>query len=210
MAKIFQLFSVAFLLTCTFVCSGNEGILTFSGTGGYVNGTAGWSFDPTVNISVTSLGASDVSTFGSSPLLVGLWDQSGSLLASTTVSSNDPIVNLTHYDSITPVTLTAGQTYYLGAYAVNGGTTVVVGEDPPGIGGFATTSSQIQLLTAVLSTNSGFSFPNTIAGDPGSALFGPNFQFTVVPEPSIAALAIVGGSALFSRSLIRRKNSARP
>jgi hypothetical protein len=60
------------------------------------------------------------------------------------------------------------------------------------------------LLTAVDSIG-GFAFPNTVAGDAGSALLAPNFQFTVVPEPSLAGLAFLSGSAVVWRRLIRRK-----
>jgi hypothetical protein len=206
MTKIFQLFSVAFLLIWASTCSATEGMLTYSGAPGYVDGTAGWSFEPTVNISVTSLGAFNEATLDNSPLLVGLWNASGSLLASVSVSSNDPVFDLSHYDSITPVTLLAGQRYYLGAYG-NGGTTIVTGEDPlSDVGGFATTSPQIQSLNAVYSLTNGFSFPTTVDNDLGSAIVAANFQFTVVPEPSIIALTLLGGSAVVWRRLRNRKS----
>lgn len=193
MQGIFQKLLVSVLLAVAATCSANEGILTFSNGGlvGYVDGTAGWSFEPLTDISVTSLGCFDyvLTSNNQLPLSVGLWDQSGTLLTSATVTTADPLFDQSRYQSITPVTLIAGQSYYLGAYSSAG--SIVFDAETSSLGGFAITSPQIQLGMAALSTN-GFSFPNTLQGDPGSALLAPNFQFSSVPEPSFAALAILG------------------
>lgn len=196
---------VSVLLGVAATCSAYEGILTYSSAGlvGYVDGTAGWSFEPLTDISVTSLGCFDyvLTSNNQLPLSVGLWNQSGTLLTSTTVTSSDPLFNQSRYQSITPVTLMAGQTYYLGAYSSAG--SIVFDAETSSLGGFATTSPQIQLGMAALSTN-GFSFPNTLQGDPGSALLAPNFQFSSVPEPSMAALGILGLGGFLKRKKVAR------
>jgi hypothetical protein len=163
------------------------------GVPGYVEGTGGWCFDSLTSISVTSLGAFDSTISDSaSPIEVGLWDHTGLLLASVTVTSNSTLVDVSRYESITPVTLTAGLTYYLGAYATTG--TIIVTGESSGVGGFATTSPQIQIGTDVYATNGGFTFPSIIDGDPhsGAAIMGPNFEFSAVPEPAMAGLAFLG------------------
>ena len=203
MQGTFQKLLVLALLTVAARASANEGILTFSSGGvvGYVDGTAGWSFEPLTAISVTSLGCFDyvLTSNNQLPLSVGLWNQSGTLLTSTTVTTSDPLFDQSRYQSITPVTLTAGQTYYLGAYSSAG--SIVFDAETSSLGGFATTSPQIQLGMAALSTN-GFSFPNTLQGDPGSALLAPNFQFSSVPEPSFVALAILGLGSYLKRKKV--------
>jgi hypothetical protein len=195
--KRLRLLAVLILFGCVRICSATEAIVASGGVPGYVEGTGGWSFDSLTSISVTSLGAFDSTISDSaSPIEVGLWDHTGLLLASVTVTSNSTLVDVSRYQSITPVTLTAGLTYYLGAYATAGGTIIVTGESPPpgGVGGFATTSPQIQIGTDVYATNGGFTFPSIIDGDPhsGAAIMGPNFEFSAVPEPAVGGFALLG------------------
>ncbi len=174
--------------------------------GGYVTGTGGWTFSPTVNISVTDLGAYDylfTSANDPSPISVGLWNANGTLLASSSVSFDSVLVNATRYEAVTPTFLSAGLTYYIGAYAP-GGTIVLSGEDP-GMGGSVTMSPEINIGMAVYDPGA-YGFPTTSGGNQGSALIAPNFQFVdAVPEPSSGAFLILGLSLLANNKMQRTK-----
>ena len=202
--KTLKVLTALALLVPATICSASEGILTYSiNDVGTIDGTAGWSFKPTTGISVTSLGVFQDVITSQSPLTVGLWAQNGTLLASATVTSSDPQFDLSVYQSITPVTLTAGLTYYLGAYSASGSIFDAPAENPPG--GSATTSPEIQLGTAVWATNGVSTFPNTVVGPPGSAILVPNFEFSTVPEPAVGALLVLGGSILGWEGLRRNR-----
>jgi len=200
-ARLLTIGSVLCLALCSNVHSSSaaEGITFYMNSiVGYVNGTAGWSFTPQTPISVTSLGCFDYITTQPNGISVGLWAPNGSLLASSAVSSSSTLVNQTRYESISPIVLSPGQTYYLGAY-VNGGTIVFNAVDPQQ-GGSITTSPGIQLGQAVAGFGS-FTFPNIIAGDPGTALITANFQYVAVPEPSSLAFLLLGGVMLRWRKI---------
>ena len=99
----------------------------------------GYEFTALQSVAVVGLGAYDITNpsatcsplptcvFSSSQLgsqLVGLWDvNSGALLASATITDASVQVGLFAFTMITPVGLTAGDTYYVGAQgsAQNGG-----------------------------------------------------------------------------------------
>lgn len=201
------------ILSAAFVgassCGATEAMLNFqSSLGGIATGTAGWTFSLTANISVTSLGVLDYiyTTASQSPVTVGLWDQNGALLTSTFVSSNSFLLNQTRYESVTPVNLSSGLFYFIGAYAP-GGTIVLAAESPNNHDdpGWATTSPEIQLGHAGLDEGVFGGSPTTDAGGgPGSAFLAPNFQFVdAVPEPSAGALFVLG-AALLAKSRIKQ------
>jgi len=171
--------------------------------GGYVTGTAGWTFSPTANISVTALGVFDYifTTPNEGPISVGLWNANGSLLSSSLVASNSVLLNSTRYESITPTFLSAGLTYYIGAYAP-AGTLLLSGVDPT-MDGPVTMSPEIQLGMAVADPNA-YGWPTTSVGGPGSTLLAPNFQFVdAVPEPAGGGLFILG-AALLAKNRMKR------
>ena len=176
-----------------------EAMLTsFANEGGISQGTAGWTFQPLTDISVTALGAFQYAVTNTPAIEVGLWNATGTLLASNTVTTASLLLDQSMYESITPVTLTAGQTYYLGAF---GGPMVIVAYDPTEEPGSVTMAPEIQLGAAVASTNNDFEFPSGEQGLPGSAVLLPNFQFTVVsvPEPTIFCLFGGGLFIFFTR-----------
>ena len=86
----------------------------------------GFAFGATSAMDVTALGifAGPSLSLPGGSFAVGLWTDSGTLLASTFVTSADPSQNSFFFHSITPVSLTAGQNYVVGAQ-VGGG--VVMG-----------------------------------------------------------------------------------
>jgi hypothetical protein len=161
-----------------------------------ISGPVGWTFQPTTEISVTALGA-----FANLPLglEIGLWNSSGALLASDTITSASTAVDLSLYQSITPVTLMADQTYYIAAYNPGGAfQTVVLGEglNPPD--GTALMSPYIQLGNAADANNGVFQFPNVVDGPTDTAIIGANFEFQPVPEPTTLALGGIGALALLA------------
>ena len=154
--------------------------------------TLGWMFQPQTDISVTALGAFNDALHGSGNMEIGLWNSSGDLLISSLVALTGTSTNSV-YQSITPTMLTAGQTYYLGAYSSSQVYFYVVGPDSD-THGYAIMSPEIQLGGLAYNTNTAFAFPSSALGQPGDAVVMPNFQFEAVPEPSIFSL--LGGGII--------------
>jgi Domain of unknown function (DUF4082)/PEP-CTERM motif len=153
--------------------------------------TLGWEFEALSSITVNALGIYDVSgLLDSYP--VGIWDSSGNLIAETTVDSGGTIVNQWIYDALaTPVTLTAGDDYYVGAL-------YTTSDDPlvfPG-SGTVTTTSNISYITSVYAFGSSLSWPTSSVGFGG--YFGPNISATTstIPEPSTWAMMLLGFAGL--------------
>ena len=186
-------------------------LLSFTSTTSFpsfnsTNQTIGWSFTANNDISVTDLGVYDTTPatrLGQSHQ-VGIFSITGTLLGSTTVQTNSPLTGSFRYASVTPFTLTAGQTYLLGeaitspfsdVYFTGSGTTTT---DP------AITFGQ----AAVSGSSSGFAAPTTLNSAAGR--FGPNFKFTsaapAVPEPG--SIALLTGMTLTGAAFLRRRKQA--
>jgi hypothetical protein len=185
----------------------NEVVTSWTGgaTGiflGMTNETFGYEF--TVgpqDINVTSLG------IWVSPLTgelnysheVGLWEptgpSTGTLLASVTIGSGLP-PSLSPagfwYEPILPMDLLANTTYVLGAkypwFAadIDWGTRSAV----------ATAGAGVTLGDARLSYTMTFDFPVAVNGSMNNGYFGPNMEYTIVPEPSSSALFGLGLAGL--------------
>ena len=174
---------------------------------GVVNDTVGWSFRPATNITVTQLGCL-ANFFPSNPnavVQIGLWAAGGSLLASNTITLGSSNIDQSLYESVTPVPLTPGNTYLLGAYS----STVPFSLDAVfpnlGGGGSVNTSLDILSLTSAEGTD-GFAIPTGGAneGAANGAFLGPNFRYQGgVPEPSSKLLLALGGLLLAARRRIR-------
>ena len=147
-------------------------------------------------MNVTSLGVYDANTNGLSRTnYVGLWDNSGVLLASVTInrSTNAPLVGFFRWaDLVTPVTLSAFGTYRIGAQAD-------IGEDRYSgnipLGQFSGTAETTNVVFngAVRGNSSGvFEFPDSTPSA-GQAIIGPNASFEVIPEPTTYALLTMAG-----------------
>jgi len=163
--------------------------------------TLGWSFSVNSSINVTALGAFDAGSDGLNVAHdVGIWDVSGNLLASATVPSGTAGVLDSGYRfvSISPLSLSAGSTYYVGAvYFVNDNDGWLY--DPITLA----TAPQITYLSREFEYSGGsLVFPD-IASAGTTGYFGGNFEFdtsSTVPEPSTIALLAVGlGIVLFTR-----------
>ena len=167
--------------------------------------TAGWSFQPATNISLTALGAFQYVVSYSGDIQVGLWDAGGGLLASNTITASSRLLNQSLYEPIAPVSLSADQTYYLGAYSTNWMSAYVsISNYPPD--SFITIAPEIQLGAEGAAT--GFGCPATPmmpGNSPGSAFIAPNFEFEVTPVPEPTTLFLLGGGALVFTATRRRQ-----
>jgi hypothetical protein len=197
--------SLAVLLLYGFVGSralaANEAISSVSGSIDFsmTNLTFGYSF--TVGsqaVSVSSLGVYDTSPGAVGLTMshdVGLWDNSGTLLGSVTIpSGNSATLSAAgfRYESISggPVVLAANTTYRLGAqYNVD--------DTDMGLSSAAiTVGPDISYGTAYEAFSFTLAFPNLgiPSADPG--FFGPNAEYTLVPEPRAGLVLGLGLAAL--------------
>ena len=183
----FLLSLAALAATCTGLAQGpSEAILGYEASGVIVYApTLGWTFQTTSAFAVTQLGCLakvfedylDVTS-----VQVGLWNDSGLLVASNSITPGSRLFNQTRYESITPVALASGQVYHLGVYypGFNLGLDVA----GPTIGGSVSAAPEIQVDGVAFATN-GFASPVAQSGTAGSIVAGPNFRFQSVPTLSI-------------------------
>jgi hypothetical protein len=163
--------------------------------------TLGWEFTANSDLSVSSLGIYDAGISANHE--VGIWTTSGTLLASATVTPSTPdgADSFAWVGLGSPVNLSDGQTYLIGAdYPAPVTDTFVYQASSD------STASGITYITSANSLDVGFGAPSPV-GAYNDAYFGPNFQFTEVasvPEPSTLALFVMGGLGGL-RMLRRRK-----
>jgi hypothetical protein len=179
-----------------------EAILSYSNnvpiTAPVTDRTAGWTFQMANSEPVTELGCFAY-IFTNYPSIiaiqVGLWNDSGSLLASNSISPGSTLINESRYESITPVSLDPGQTYHLGLFYSDG----TISLDVAGVAAEGTIfSSPAILFLAAASSSAGFAFPAEEPQTQGSIYAGPNFRYGV-PEPSSWLLLSLGGLFLTAR-----------
>ena len=169
------------------------------------NSTYGWNFTvgPS-SLSVTHLGYFDLGQDGlQESHQVGIWNSEGAILTQGTVVSSDSLTGNFRFSLVTPATLEAGETYYIGAHSPSGLDAILHSGPAAGPTTFA---SEISYIGAVSST--GFSFPGTPAGL-NVGVIGPNFQFTPVPEPHEYALVMgLGLAGFYSFRKVRSRRRA--
>ena len=164
------------------------------------NGTFGWDFTPTSDITVTDLGFFDRDNDGLAvPHFVGIWDASENLLTSAVVASGTaaPLEHNFRYVPITPITLFSGQSYVIGANnPENYGHNETFALE---LGAISFDSSivfigQRWVQQAGINPTFGDTLSYPINFYPQNSFFGPNFQFeqAAVPEPSSFALLGIG------------------
>jgi uncharacterized protein (TIGR03437 family) len=149
------------------------GAIGFASPGGLTtgpnNGAAnlGLVFTANDNFSVVALGVYEDPELVSSEI-VGLYDQSGNLLASTTVSLSNPVTNGYLFASITPVALKAGNQYTVAAF---------FGNNPWDYGNAPVTDPRVTYNghTYVYSNSLTFPTASTTINPAGQAYYGPNF-----------------------------------
>lgn len=146
-------------------------------------------FTSTANISVDALGFYD-GTGISAPETVGIFNSSGTLLASVSVPNSGTTVSGYFFASITPVALTKGNQYTVNALTGNNDWNY----------GFVNpnTTADITYDNHTYDYTSEFTFPtytaNHAGGDSG-VYYGPNFEYTTsgaIPEPSTWLMMLFG------------------
>jgi hypothetical protein len=161
--------------------------IDFSSSSGFDSASRyvlGWEFTVSAPITVDALGALDRGGdgFAYGPQQVGLWKTDGTLLASVSVTSDDPLTSWWRFADITPITLEAGESYIVASQGGEGYLFFANGTTAPGV-------------TYVQDRHSGdigtppyteLYFPNytdsyTVVTNAG--YFGGNFMMSAVPVP---------------------------
>ena len=174
------------------------GSITGTGTGG----TIGWNFEPLTEIRLTDLGCFQSYAQNNGSVQVGVWTDTGTLLASNIVSATDLLINSSVYQPVTPVVLSSNTVYVIGLHALSGNTPFSIAIPPDD--GSISVSSDIQLNSAV-NAQSGFTFPASNLGD-GMMFVGPNFRYDwTIPEPSTVTIFGLGLLALVARRVKARR-----
>ncbi|MCP5523744.1 MAG: immunoglobulin domain-containing protein [Verrucomicrobiales bacterium] len=140
--------------------------------GAAVGYTLGWQFQVNQDMSITTLGVHVLDVW-SHHHQVGLWTDSGTLLASVTVTSTDPEYNQVRWAPLdTPLPLSAGQVYRIGA-------------NYPGptdlfhyLASSVTMAPVVSYLHSANSADDGFRFPDNLSSA-DCGFCGPNFEFAI-------------------------------
>jgi hypothetical protein len=156
--------------------------------------TFGWQFQVNQNIEVNSLGVDDLGAIdgsgSSTSRQVAIWTDAGILLASAAVTLSSQASGTFVWVALgSPLVLSVG-TYRIGAYYPGPATDTFIYQATS-----VTTAPEITYLDSAASGSAGLSFPS-YTGWYANSFFGPNFQYTTVPEPSVLVLAGLGGLAL--------------
>ena len=152
----------------------------------------GFAFTTTLPVDVTALGifAGPSLTLPAGNFNVGLWTTSGTLLASTAVTSSDPSQDSFYFHPITPISLSAGQDYVVGAQMGGGVQTY--------FGGAYTMADGVQYIGSRWTSSGSLTMPTDYDGsasDPG--YLGGNFLVST-PEPSSTSLMLLGLFAILA------------
>ena len=150
----------------------------------------GWSFTANSNVSVVGLGNWAGGASFPQDQQVGLWNSSGTLLASTYVSNSSVLLGSAPwlFASITPVQLTAGQTYVVGAQG---------GAEYTGEVSSVTFAPQITYIADLYTSNGGANSPlvePVLTESEPYGWFGGNIELgvTATPLPSTWTMLIAG------------------
>ena len=202
------------LLTATFPGTATAATTVITGgtetnTTGFYSGGATYGFDFTSTIAqqINALGFWDAGAkgLGTSSYTVGLWNSSGTLLDSVTISNADALdTSVTvnggqwRYKTLgTTVNLTNGASYTMGFY----NTTTLSPFESLILDSSVTTASTVSIINQVrVLGGSGLAFPTNIQPSNNAYIAQVNAKF--VPEPGSAGLMILGSLMLLGR---RRK-----
>jgi hypothetical protein len=165
-----------------------------SGGFGLSNWSLGYKFHVDSNVTAVGLGTYDFNKDGlAGPQQVGLWDSTGTLLASTFVDNSSALDGVWRFKSIAPIVLNAGQSYYVASQGGEG-----YAYSPVDFTVDSSITYERNAWHYVGSTDaSPLAFPDTADGMIG--YFGGNVMLgtptTSVPEPFSLALLGVGALA---------------
>jgi hypothetical protein len=148
----------------------------------------GFAFTATSDLTATSLGifAGPSLTLPAGNFNVGLWTDSGTLLASAIVTSADPSQDSFYFHPITPILLSTGQSYVVGAQ--------MGGSVQTWFGGAYTMADGLDYVGSRWIASSSLVMPNSydgVSSDPG--YIGGNLLVgSATPEPSSTGLMVLG------------------
>ena len=168
--------------------------------------TFGWSFTLSMPVFVTHLGYFDFQSEGLTDAHpVAIWGNAGgSPLVSATVpaGTSGTLLNGVRYIAIDPVLLPAG-TYTIGGYSPNFSDSVAIEAAT------ITTAPGITYNGARSAQGVGLMFPSGNTQGYANGDFGPNFQFAIVPEPSVTAMLVTAccAAGLLFRRRYRQASS---
>jgi hypothetical protein len=163
----------------------------------------GYQFTANANATVVGLGVFDYNQDGlAGPQQVGLWDASQDILASVFVDNTDPLQGFWRFAAISPITLVAGDTYYVASQGGEGYTW--------NTGGFTVNPDITYVQDAWVyigdTSNSPLAFPlesDGVTAAQGGAYLGGNVEFgSAIPEPGTCLLI---APILFGLGVLRRK-----
>lgn len=186
--------------------STSNATVMYTSTGGISDANIGFvigmEFTPSVDIRVIDLGVFDGGSDGAGlqgDTQVGLWTNSGTLLASTTVLTTDVLDTGFRFSSITPIVLDALDTFVVGALYGNGAGDKLFGSAP-------TAASQISLGTGTrfISSNS-LAFPSFTSAFNFRTTANLRFEQTQIPVPPSILLIGLGLAVLgYQRSRVTK------
>ena len=168
----------------------------------------GFAFSATSALDVTALGifAGPSLSLPGGSFAVGLWTDSGTLIASTFVTSADPSQDSFFFHSIAPVSLITGQNYVVGAQMGGGVQTY--------FGGAYTMADGLEYLGNRWDSSASLIMPTSNDGtfnDPG--YLGGNLLIstaTATPEPSSTGLLVLGVLVILAGMLPGRRAGLKP
>lgn len=170
-----------------------------------VNATVGYSFKANSTFNVPALGFYDLDQNGlKSSHPVGLWSSAGTLLGDVTIGAGTstpigvgPRNGFRYAPLPAPITLSAGETYYVGGLDYASGSGQADGFIFTG-NLFAANSQITYLQPQFNSTSSTLAFPGS-NGSGGPGFFGGSFLIASAPEPTSMILMIGSGLMFLAR-----------
>jgi hypothetical protein len=166
------------------------------------SGTAGWSFQVTTPLYLYGIGFFDPGSLSSlgTPVVVGLWDGAGNLLASgdLTNTTNDTVIPSTDccgewlFDTNgSPIETLAPGSYVIGAFVPETQVFIAAATTAPTFPGI-TYGENLQI------TGAGLAEPNFTDAPFGLAFFGPNLLVGAIPAsiPAPATFPLISGALL--------------
>lgn len=153
----------------------------------------GWSFTVNTPTTVYGLGNIDINldAFAGTPQKVGLWDSTGTLLASVSVDNTGLLVGDWRFESITPLDLTVGQSYVVGGQ----GGADYTGDTAVTVDSSITYTSDLYTITSLSDPLTEPALTEGLTTPGNAGWFGANLLLTPAtptPEPGTLALAGLG------------------